>query len=92
VKKVHIYNDPPPREVLERIAASLPGGAEELVSKRSRRYRELGLAGRALSSDEWLRLLEEEPRLLRRPILWDGERAVVGFDRKAYEEGFPGRE
>jgi len=92
VKKVHIYNDPPPRQVLEQIAASLPGGVEELVSKRSRRYKELGLEGRSFTSDEWLRLIEKEPRLLRRPILWDGERAIVGFSREAYEERFPGGE
>lgn len=88
MKKVHIYNDPPPREVLKQIAAALPGGVSELVSVRGRRYKELGLAGRTLSDEEWLRLFEEEPRLLRRPILWDGERAVVGFDRNAYRERF----
>ena len=89
---MHIYDDPPPREVLERIAASLPGGVEELVSKRSRRYKELGLEGRTLTREEWLRLIEEEPRLLRRPILWDGKHAIVGFSREVYEGRFPGGE
>lgn len=86
MKRVHIYNDPPSREELERMARALPGGVRELIGTRSRKYKELGLAGKSLSDEEWHRLIEEEPRLLRRPILWDGERAIVGFDREKYEE------
>ena len=60
---------------MEKIAGTLPGGVGELISTRGRKYKELGLAGQRLSDDEWYRLIEKEPRLLRRPILWDGQRA-----------------
>jgi arsenate reductase-like glutaredoxin family protein len=68
---------------LEAIAARLPGGATDLLSPRSTRYRELGLAGRHLPETELLDLLAAEPRLLRRPILVVGQRVVVGANRTA---------
>jgi regulatory protein spx len=74
----HIGNDPPSRAELARIAAALPGGARDLLATRSRRFRELGLDADRLTDDELLDLLAREPRLLRRPILWDGRRAAVG--------------
>lgn len=88
MERVHIYDDPPPRAVLEKIAGTLPGGVGELISTRGRKYKELGLAGQRLSDDEWYRLIEKEPRLLRRPILWDGQRAVVGFRQATYRDLF----
>ena len=67
------------------IAARLPGGVQDLLSKRSIRFRELGLAGRTFTDDELLHLLASEPKLLRRPILVDGERAVVGASQADLE-------
>lgn len=68
----------PTREELTAIASRLGGGAAALLSRRSVRFRELGLAGRAFTEPELLDLLAAEPRLLRRPIIVDGVRATVG--------------
>ncbi len=68
-----------------RIAAVLPGGARALLSTRSTRYRELKLDLEAMSDSELLDLLAREPKLLRRPIIWDGEHAVVGAKRPEVE-------
>jgi arsenate reductase-like glutaredoxin family protein len=35
-----------------------------------------------------LDLLAEHPTLVRRPLLREGERLLVGFDRAAYAERF----
>lgn len=56
-----------------------------MIGVRSQPYRNLGLAGKNLTDSEWLKLIEEEPRLLRRPILTDGTTVIVGFNEKAYE-------
>ena len=58
-----------------------PAGAAGLLSTRSVRYRELGLGGRQRTAAELLELLAAEPGLFRRPLVTDGRRLVVGFDR-----------
>lgn len=70
---------------IRRIAALLPGGARDILSTRSRRFKELGLADRQLSDEALIELLAQEPGLWRRPIVIRGERAVVGFDQKGLE-------
>ncbi len=67
------------------MAASHPDGVAGLVSTRGRKYKELGLGGSTLNEQEWFALLVKEPRLLRRPILWNGHTVIVGWDRDAYE-------
>ncbi|MBX6350080.1 MAG: Spx/MgsR family RNA polymerase-binding regulatory protein [Clostridia bacterium] len=88
----HIYREPPSQDELRAIARALPGGAEALLARRSRRFRELGFADHPdrLPKDEegLIRLLAEEPRLLRRPIVTDGRKAVAGWDRDAFEAAF----
>lgn len=50
-------------------------------------YRSLGLAERlpALSDEERLRLLATDGMLVKRPLLIDGERVLVGFREKEWE-------
>jgi regulatory protein spx len=78
----HIWNEPPSRAELAELAR-LVGGPEALLSRRSTRWRELGLEGQPLAPDAILDLLAREPRLLRRPIVTDGRHAAVGFNRDA---------
>lgn len=76
----HILLQPPTREELAAMARLAPGGVRDLVATRSRRYKELGLADKNLTDDEWLDLLAQEPRLLRRPLITDGSHLTVGKD------------
>ncbi len=85
-ERVHIYNDPPDRATLQRLASLLPGGVADLISTRGRAYRELGLADKSLSPQEWLDMIEQHPRLLRRPIITDGQKVLVGYKQAEYEE------
>jgi len=75
---------PTPDEVRE-LAVRLAGGARDLLSTRSRRYKELGLADRDLTDEELIDLLAAEPGLWRRPVVVRGERVVVGYDAPALE-------
>lgn len=58
----------------------------DALSKRSRAYKELGLAGRTVSDDELLDLMIAEPTLLRRPLVIAEKGSVLGFDRNRLEE------
>ena len=58
-----------------RSVAAAAGGLDALVDREGERYRKRGLAYMELDLEEELLA---DPLLLRRPILRDGRRAVVG--------------
>lgn len=58
----------------------------EILSTRSRAYRELGLAEQNVTEDDLLDLMVKEPTLLRRPILIGRGGSAVGFNQERYEE------
>ncbi|HEY8417818.1 MAG TPA: arsenate reductase family protein [Limnochordales bacterium] len=77
------FTDKPTEAEIRELAKLMPGGVQDLISRRSRRFKELGLADRELSDDEWIALLAKEPGLWRRPITVRGQRVVVGWDEEA---------
>jgi Spx/MgsR family transcriptional regulator len=52
----------------------------DVISTRSRVYKERNLEAAQLSDEEMLDLMVEEPTLLRRPIVVNGNSAVVGHN------------
>lgn len=64
----------------------------DVLSKRSRAYRELDLANRELTDDELLDLMIAEPTLLRRPLVIGDGPSVVGFNRDGLEQLIAGGE
>jgi arsenate reductase/regulatory protein spx len=52
----------------------------DVLSTRSRVYKARNLADANLSEDQILDLMVEEPTLLRRPIVINGDRVVVGHN------------
>jgi arsenate reductase-like glutaredoxin family protein len=59
---------------------------QEVLSTRSRAYKELGLGERELSDDELLDLMIEEPTLLKRPLVITSHGSSVGFNRERLTE------
>ena len=86
VSERHIVKEAPSLAELGELAALAPGGVRDLVAKNSARYRELHLAAVAMSDEEWLDLLAREPKLLRRPLVTDGQRLVIGHRPEALSE------
>lgn len=77
---------PPTKEQLREWAKRAEGGIEALVNPRGTRYRELGLKDKSLTEEEWLDLLSQDGKLLRRPLLIGDELFVVGYDQEAYAQ------
>ena len=63
-----------------------PRPVEDLLSTRSPEYKARGLDRGTRGEAELLRLMEAEPRLLRRPILHYGEELLVGFEPSRWEK------
>jgi len=62
--------------VLER-AGVTPG---EVLSRRSRAYKELDLANQQLDDDDLLDLMVDHPTLLKRPIIIGNGGSTIGFN------------
>ena len=61
----------------------------EFFSWNSPSFKKLGLNREDLADDELVRLMLEEPRLIRRPLVQVETELVVGSDGKAMERAFP---
>lgn len=68
---------PPDRETLEGLLTRLGKAPAELVRRGEAEYRELGL-GAGSSDSELLAAMASHPKLIERPIVVRGERAVLG--------------
>lgn len=61
-------------------------GADEVLpflNSRHAIFRERGFATQLPPRDELIALIQAEPNLLRRPIIRQGRKFVIGFDREA---------
>jgi regulatory protein spx len=56
------------------------------LNPKSPTFKAMGLRGRTLTADEALRLMAEEPNLLKRPLVIAGRSLVAGFDRDRLRE------
>ena len=72
-----IFKHPLSELELRALVAHRP--IEEIFSKRSPSVKALGLEGRQLDADEMMTYMLQEPRLIRRPLLIQGDRLAVGF-------------
>ncbi|MCH8310874.1 MAG: hypothetical protein IIB17_10335 [Chloroflexi bacterium] len=57
-------------------------------SYNSPSFRKMGLDRDQLSDDQLLKMMVEEPRLVRRPLIQIGDDLVVGTDKKAMSQVF----
>ena len=61
----------------------------DVFSWRSPSARKLALDKNTVSPDELIRLMTEEPRLIRRPLISAQGRLIVGTDKRAMADAFP---
>jgi arsenate reductase len=75
---VKYLDEPPDRADLEALLATLDMEPRDLVRKREKVYKELGLSDPELGRDDLIAAIVDHPRLLERPIVVNGDRAVLG--------------
>lgn len=73
--RFYLQEAPSPSE-LKTILHKLEMKAEELVRKNESLYKEK-YKGKDISEEEWLQILSDNPILIERPIVINGDRAVV---------------
>lgn len=74
------------RDHLERFLEMLPGEPAELI-REDNYFKQLGLnIGDYQSADEVIELLLEHPKLMQRPVVVRGDRAVIARPSELVEE------
>lgn len=74
-------DDPPDAEELRRVLGLLGMRPWELVRSGEDAYRELGMVDwdrSGADTERWIAAMVEHPRLIERPVVVDGDRAVLG--------------
>ncbi len=75
---VEYLQTPLTAEELDKILKLLSLEPQDLMRRGEAIYRELGLGERKLSRDEAIALMVEHPKLIERPIVVKGRKAVIG--------------
>lgn len=75
---VRYLETPPSPAELKTLLARLGIGARQLLRTGEEEYQSLGLADTGLSDDQLIDAMSQHPRLIERPILVVGDKAVVG--------------
>ncbi len=83
IEKHDLAKEPPSRELLEKLIDG--SHLEDFINKRSPAYKERGLDARKLTKAEAIRLMMEEPNLIRRPLVLAKGKAVFGYDPGEYD-------
>lgn len=76
---------PPVAEELREILSKLKMKPEELIRKNEAVYKE-NYKGKKLSDEEWIEAMILHPRLIQRPIVISGDRAVIGRPPESVKE------
>lgn len=67
---------------LDELRALFAGAdPRDYLNPKSPAFKAIGLRGKTLTPDDALRLMVEEPNLLKRPLTIAGRKIVAGFDR-----------
>ena len=77
----------PTKAELKSVLKKLGMNAEELVRKSEAVYKS-EFKGKTLSEDQWIAAMISEPKLIERPIIIKGDKAVIGRPTEKIKELF----
>ena len=76
----NIMTSPLSAQELQHILSLTENGTDDIISTRSKIFQKLDLDVESLSISELIKLIEENPSLLRRPVILDAKRMQIGFN------------
>ena len=60
----------------------------DYINPKSPAFKSMNLKGKTLTSDQALRLMVQEPNLIKRPLTIAGRKIIAGFDRDQLRKAF----
>jgi arsenate reductase len=83
---VNYYERPFTKAQLKHLLKKAGLSPKEILRTKEDIYRELGLAKKDLSDDEWLEVLIAHPDLIQRPIVEKGEKVILARPAESVKE------
>lgn len=79
-KERNIFAQPLTKEEIKKILQMTEDGTEEIISTRSKAYQNIRVDIDDLTIEQLIALIEQNPGLLRRPIMMDDKSLQVGYN------------
>ena len=85
---VDITTQPPSKEQLRKVLKASGKKITDLLNTSGVQYRELNMKERVktLSEDQLLEMLSKNGRLIKRPLVVEGEKATIGFKEAEFNK------
>lgn len=85
-KSVHLVSETPNEEILKKILENSGLPIKKLFNTSGQKYKELGLKDKInfISEDEAIKLLASDGMLIKRPIITDGSKVIIGFKEEEW--------
>ena len=78
VEIVEYLKTPPSAQELDSVISALGLEPQEVMRKKEAEYKESGLNDASLSRDQQIKLMVANPKVIERPIVITGNKAVIG--------------
>ncbi len=75
---VEYLKTPPTEQALKSVLKALKLSPQEVMRKKEAEYKEAGLDDKSLSEDQQIQLMVTHPKVIERPIVVKGSKAVIG--------------
>lgn len=85
----NIITDPLTKRELKEILAMTETGTEEIIATRSKVYHKFSFDFNDLSLNKLVEIIEENPSLLKRPIVMDEMRMQIGYNEDEIHQFVP---
>jgi regulatory protein spx len=85
----NVAKDPISLSELQKILRMTVDGTDEIIAKRSKVYKELNINLDELPLTELLELFQQNPGLLKTPIIMDEKRLQVGYNEDEIRQFIP---
>lgn len=84
METINIFEQPPNEQEMQRLIENSGMGIKKFFNTSGEVYREMNLKVKlpAMTEQEQVKLLASNGRLIKRPVITDGEKTTVGFKKE----------
>lgn len=85
----NVFKEPLSRDEIKNILRMTEDGTEEIISTRSKLFAELDVNLDDLSLSQLIEMIQQQPALLKRPLMIDEKRMQVGYNEDEIRRFLP---